>query len=770
MLLLPVFLYSQNAKKYYKAGEVFLASENYPDAVDQFTKAIDLKPAFDKAYLARARAYEQLDLLEEAVQDYDRASTFLNKEHGIFYEAGRLYYQLGRYEQALNRLDKSIRVKKNYEPAYVIKSKVLISQERYEEALENCNIALSLKKTADNYYQRGLVNERLGQFEAAERDFVQAISENKSFVDAYLSLAQISLNLGKTQFALGHVNKALELEPQNRKAFLIRSRIYAKQLDYPKAIDDISVTIMMDPEDDEMYLLRGTYYQEFTQHTNAINDFTKAIILNENNADAYYKRAELYEQIAHYSSAIKDYETLVAMSEYDVRAQELLENVRERLFALNYESNKPEIILIDPEPGDDMIIRLPRGSVSVSLRGRILDESDLKFLKINGVNMAYTMNDEQATFNLLVHLESQDPLIIEVADVYDNIQTVEYTIQLTEIDPPAVKVIVPYASGNNEIYLDQDTPEIYIEGKIEDESLIKSIWIDSTVASYIPEEINPSFYANLNIRNKTNIVVRVVDLYGNEVIEEYRINRESAILSKSNPMGKTWIVFIENSDYKYFTSLAGPSRDVVQMKTALAKYQIHNIIHMKNMEKKDMEKFFSIDLRDLVIGNHVNSLMIWYAGHGIFMNETGYWVPVDARKGDEFSLFNVNALKASLQSYSKYVTHTLVVTDACESGPGFCQTVRSELKEKSCDDWQATRSKSAQVFSSAGYEKAADYSQFTRTFANLLTNSPESCLPIEKIVSRVIHAVTANNQQEPKFGRISGLEDEGGTFFFISDE
>ncbi len=159
--------------------------------------------------------------------------------------------------------------------------------------------------------------------------------------------------------------------------------------------------------------------------------------------------------------------------------------------------------------------------------------------------------------------------------------------------------------------------------------------------------------------------------------------------------------------------------------------------------------------------------MVWYAGHGKFINESGYWIPVNAKRDDEFTYFNINSLKAFMQSYTSYVTHALVITDACESGPSFYQAMRSTATERRCDDWAATKFKSSQVFSSAGYELATDNSQFTKTFANSLTNSPDACITIDKVVSKVTQAVAKNNSQRPKFGKIAGLEDENGTFFFI---
>jgi hypothetical protein len=114
------------------------------------------------------------------------------------------------------------------------------------------------------------------------------------------------------------------------------------------------------------------------------------------------------------------------------------------------------------------------------------------------------------------------------------------------------------------------------------------------------------------------------------------------------------------------------------------------------------------------------------------------------------------------------VVHTLVVSDACESGPGFYTAMRSALEAPTCDNTQVAGSKSAQVFSSAGYELAVDNSKFTATFANTLMNNKNACIPIETIVKSVTAAVATDNGQKPKFGKIQGLDDFNGTFFFIT--
>ncbi len=768
VLLFSFQAYPQNAKQFFKAGINFKESDNQKDAIDQFSKAIQLDPDYVDAYIERAYAYEKTGNIVSASEDFKRALVFETKKPEIYYDAARLDTKLGQYEEAAGYLENAIDLKSKYLEAYQLQINVLIELGDYTDAQLAAKKALALKDNETDHYLMGRVDEMLNNPVQAEEDYEKAISKNKRFVEAYIALANLRITLNKIDQALNDCNTALSIDPNNTEAYLTRSKVYVKKLDYPKAIDDISRNILLKPDDKKMYFIRGNYYQEFTQHQNAINDFNKVLMLDDKDAEAYYKRAFSNEQIGNFKAAIKDYQSLTKLSEYDVTAKKLLDSAKERLFELNRESESPVITLAEPEPLEQNVIKVPKNKEEITVKGKISDESDIKSLTINGMNVPFVKNDNRYEFYANVDVSKLDLFTISAIDVYDNLQTITYTIERTEINPPRIAIIAPYASDNGEIYLDSNDPSVYVEGKIADESMIKTILIDGVSASFKVDEMNPSFTATLSITNKSKFTVRAIDIYGNVGEQDFLLNREGISLLENNPMGRTWIVFVENSNYESFPSLDGPSKDITLMRSALSRYDVHKIIHKKDLGKRDMEKFFSIELRDLIRSNRVNTLLVWFAGHGKFINETGYWIPVDAKRDDEFTYFNINALRASLQSYSNYITHVLVVTDACESGPTFYQAMREIPKERSCTDWEATRLKSSQVFSSAGYELAVDNSQFTRTFANTLANNPNACIPIESIVSKVTLAVSQNNQQRPKFGKITGLEDENGTFFFIS--
>jgi len=759
--------YGQNGRKFFKAGTDFVESLKYEDAVTQFTSAIGIEPSNPDYYHARGKAYVSLEKYNDAKADFEKALVFAPKDVDLWVSLGAANNKLGDFEEALKNLNRASGLDKRNASVYPEKVITLIGLERYDQALKVSDTAVIIKDAATNYYYRGIIYGKLNNDIFSKRELEKAIAKDKKYVEPRLALAELLIRTNDPKGAMDQCSEVLKNDDRNTDAYIMRSKVYMKNLDFPSAINDISKCILIDPNNEEFYLLRGQAYQQFNQHTNAINDFSKYISLNQNNPDAYFARAKSYEEIMSYDKAMADYEKITALSEFDMRARKMLKEAQERLYELNRESVAPEIAVVSPLPVKDSI-EIRGDNSNILMTGKIIDKSKIKSFSINSEPVPIVQKGAEFEFLAKVNLAGADKLTMKAVDDYDNEKTIVYPLKRTEINPPRIMVLAPYASDDGQIYLDSNSEIIAVQGKVNDESRIKSLFIDGAYANYRADELNPTFTANVQIMNKNKIVIEAEDIYGNKQTSEFRLNREGAQIAANNPMGKTWVVFIQNSKYTSFASLDGPVKDINTMQRAFAGYDIHNIILKQDMTKADMEKFFSIELRDLIKANQVKSLLLWYAGHGKFINDVGYWIPVDAKRDDEFTYFSVNTLRAAMETYLTYLTHTLVVTDACESGPSFYQAMRSELKKRSCDDWQATQFKSSQVFSSAGYELAVDDSQFTRTFAAALTNNPNSCIPIEDIVAKVSTAVGGNTQQKPKFGKITGLKDEDGTFFFIA--
>jgi tetratricopeptide (TPR) repeat protein len=764
--LITVSAFGQNAKKYYKAGVEFVDNLKYEDAVVQFTSAIGLEPSNPDYYYARGQAYEKLLKYTEAQTDFEKAIVFAPRNVDAMVSLGMVYNNTGKFEEALNLLNKASRIDKRHSKLYPVKVITLIGLEKYDQALKVSDTALIIKDTPMDYYYRGIIYRKLNNDIMAKKEFDKSIDHDKKLTEPRLALADLLLSTNP-QEAMKQCNEVLALNDRNTDAYLMRSKVFKKNLDYPNAINDLSKNILIDPANPVFYLFRGNCYQEFNQHTNAINDFSKYISLKPDDPDAYFARAKSFEEIMNYDKAMEDYNKITVLSEFDMKARKMLKEAQTRLYELNRETVAPEISVVSPVAVNENIeIRGDKAAILIS--GKIKDKSKIKSFSIN--NGPVTLAEKKGEYEFLSNIDVTgiDKITLTARDDYDNEKTVTYNLTRTEINLPIISIVAPYTSEDGQVFLDSSTPNVAIQGKITDESNIKSITIGDVSASYRRDELNPGFTAILDVSNLNKFTVVAEDIYGNKQETEYKINREGAEIATNNPMGRTWVVFIENSSYETFASLDGPIKDVSTIQRSLANYQIHNIIHKKDMTKAEMERFFNIELRDLVKKNQVKSLLVWYAGHGKFINDIGYWIPVDAKRDDEFTYFNINSLKAGLQGYSDVIVHTLVVADACESGPGFYTAMRSANEEPTCDNAIVAGAKSAQVFTSAGYELAVDNSKFTATFANTLMNNKNACIPIETIVKSVTAAVTTESGQKPKFGKIQGLEDMNGTFFFIA--
>ncbi len=770
----------QSARKYIKAGEEFIRNDMFEDAIDQFTRAIDEAPASADGYLMRARAYEMTGNYSLAYDDYKRANNFISNDTGVLYNLGRMCNRLGAsektapadrnkyYAEAISYLQQAIRNEYRNGKLYTEKVVSLMGMELWDKALGTSDTAMQMRDDAVNYYYQGIIYQKLNDDNTARRQLERAVTKDKTFSAARLELARVLVRQGDVNSALGQCRMVMQQDEKNVEAYLTRALVYEARLDYPSAINDISTAILLEPANQAHYILRGTYYQKFNQHIAAISDFTKAIAIDPYQPGPYLLRAHSYEEVNDFEKASADYGTVIAMNEESSDAKKMMRDANERLFAINRESNSPEIFIDSPAVIDGHEIEVGLDKKSFTITGKVSDKSLLAEFSINNVPVKYE-GKGTIPFAAEVEVAPDGILTIVARDVYDNESVKTYHVRRTEVDPPEIQILAPYLTGDNVLVIDSAASRIDIEGKVLDQNFISTVRIENISAQFSQANLNPVFVAKgVDVRNRDRVTILVEDKYGNTTTRDYVLSRHGTTISESNPMGNTLVVFIENSDYQNFAALQGPPKDASLITTVLEDdYQVLPVRTLRNQTKQEMEKFFSIDLRDEVRARQIKSLVIWFAGHGKFINDVGYWIPVDARRDEEFTYYSLNSLRASMETYMNYLTHVLVITDACESGPSFYQAMRSDIKPRNCSDWRSTQFKSSQIFSSAGYELAVDDSQFTRTFANTLRGNPNTCIAIEEIVTQVTKAVTQNNHQKPKFGKITGLKDEDGTFFFI---
>lgn len=754
--------------------------QKYEEAHSAYSNLIALDPTDYECYIERAHCSEKMNRYEEAINDYRTALNLKPGEIDLYRKALIDYLQIENYNQATEMFSTLVQIKNKTVAAYQKMALDKIKLKDYDGAVKEINTSLDYDNTSDySHFIKGVAMDSIGNVQVAIQSYLKAIScmyvtkeykeakDKSAYKPYFINLAVAQRKTGNLEESLKNLNTALSYDSNDFNIYTQRAVTYVAKNDYLNAEVDFAKALQLNDKNANAYFERGMMNKKLEKYPDAIGDFTNAILFQEKNPNAYYNRALCYQALNKYEEAEKEFAIAKNQGYNKKNIESALSVCKEKAYEFNKESNNPQIELANIGDKEGVkTVRVPKNKASGTIKGKVNDQSMIKTIIIDGVAASFSSDVNNPSFSATVPIENKEKVTVQVTDVYFNTTTETYDIVRIESTPPKMIINSPFITFDKEILPENSSmTNIYVEGKIDDESLISYIHINGEKASFVPENTNPTFSLNVNIEGKDSLVVEVEDVYENRKRLAFYINRALAEEEQKNPMGRTWVIFIENSDYQNLASLEGTKKDVLTMKNALANYSISKVIYKPNMTKAQMDKFFSIELRDQINKGNVQSLLVWFAGHGKYINETGYWLPVDASKTDEFTYFPITSLKGYLSLYK--LRHTLVISDACETGPAFYLAMRGENIPKDCNDWEATKLKSAQVFTSSDREKASDNSIFTKTFANVLNSAPDKCISIEKIKEKVTSAVELNQKQKPKFGNISGLEDQNGTFFFI---
>ncbi|HRG58436.1 MAG TPA: tetratricopeptide repeat protein [Bacteroidia bacterium] len=771
---------AQDVKTTKTEAKALKDAQKYEEAHQAFSKLIESDPSDYECYIERALCSEKMNRYEEAINDYRTALNLKPGEIDLYRKALIDYLQIENYNQATEMFSTMVQIKNKTVAAYQKMALDKIKLNDYDGAVKEINTALDYDNTSDySHFIKGIAMDSVGNLQVAIQSYLKAIScmyvtkeykeakDKSAYKPYFINLAVAQRRSGNLEESLKNLNTALSYDANDFNIYTQRAVTYASKNDFINAEVDFTKALQLNDKNAMAYYERGLMNKKQEKYPDAIGDFTNAILFQEKNANAHYHRALCYQALNKYEEAQKEFEIAKSQGFNKKNIESALLVCKEKAYEFNKESNNPQIELANISDKEGAkTVRVPKNKPSGTIKGTVKDQSMIKTIVVDGVAANFSSDINNPTFTATVPIENKEKVTVQVTDVYFNTTTETYDIVRTESTLPKMYINSPFITFDKEILPENSSiANIYVEGKIDDESLINSIKVNGENASFVAENTNPTFSLNVNIEGKDSLVIEAEDVYDNRKRLAFYINRTLAEEEQKNPMGRTWVIFIENSDYQNLPSLEGTKKDVLTMRNALANYSISKVIYKPNMTKAQMDKFFSIELRDQVNKGHVQSLLVWFAGHGRYLNETGYWLPIDASKTDEYTYFPITSLKGYLSLYK--LRHTLVISDACETGPAFYLAMRGENKPINCGDWESTKLKSAQVFTSSDREKASDNSIFTKTFANILNNAPDKCISIEKITEKVTSAVEQNQKQKPKFGNISGLEDQNGTFFFI---
>jgi uncharacterized caspase-like protein len=174
--------------------------------------------------------------------------------------------------------------------------------------------------------------------------------------------------------------------------------------------------------------------------------------------------------------------------------------------------------------------------------------------------------------------------------------------------------------------------------------------------------------------------------------------------------------------------------------------------------------------------NNEDSLLIYYAGHGIFDKDEdeGYWLPVDATKNT--SAEGIGNAWITKQVKATKARHVLLLIDSCFAGSITKTRSASSLIPREELDLRFIERKSSKksrvVITSGGNEPVVDsdggdHSWFAKKLLEIL-NENNNVIYSLNIYDELQKYVINNADQTPAMAIIKGTGHNDGEFFFYS--
>lgn len=296
-----------NAQNNYLLGKINCEKGLYAQAVNDLDKYITGQANNEDAYFYRAKAKLGLLQYDEAIQDLLKLNT---KKHE------RANLMLARAYAGINDENMAGRYLKNY-----LKSKNKLPEEKIIDFPEFGNIAdtdVWEDIWAVNWYSKKDYLLQAAANQLKSKNYVDAESLLNEYVlkykenaRAFYLKAQLSIIRKNDKEALAYIDKANELEPNNKKYLFTKALVEYSLKKFKKSLKTYDIIFRMDSLNPHLFYNRSLAYAAMKEYDLAKLDIDKYLLYYPEKEIGQERLAKIYEASGDYMGAIRIYGKLI---------------------------------------------------------------------------------------------------------------------------------------------------------------------------------------------------------------------------------------------------------------------------------------------------------------------------------------------------------------------------------------------------------------------------------------------------------------------------
>ena len=332
----------KNPLAYFYLGLIEHYEGNFFNAIDNYLESIKLDKTNDKCYFELAKAYIDINWLDEAqialkssigiLKLKNDTSLKLDEHHFL------LAWILSKQEDEKNAilyLDLIDKNSKMYPNAQILKNTLKLNESNYIQAKEilekyytnnpdDAKNPILIESLGKVYKQLKLYNEGEKLYEAALEEFPNSVFYTVELID-------ILIDNKKHDKALEYTKKLEHFAPKCPSTYNSFARIYYRLKDYNAAIENLKVLNEMDINNAEGFYFLGLVQNDTCQSEAALENFKIALTLNPIPSKYYAQTARAYETMGDLENAMLYIKEAIEISPQEINYKRQAKNLAQKM-------------------------------------------------------------------------------------------------------------------------------------------------------------------------------------------------------------------------------------------------------------------------------------------------------------------------------------------------------------------------------------------------------------------------------------------------------
>lgn len=298
-------------ENYLELGKLYILEKNYEEALGVYESLLKVNSANVQALINAGSIHFYLQNIDKSIDYYTRASE-QETSFTIYLNLGNAYAELGNFDEAMKNYSKALKLEpKN---AALFNAIALLYQDKKDYVSANVfyDKAIAIEQNPETYLSKATVMMAMHVYKEAVNLLLKAISLDKTFVKAYICLANCYSSMKDFNNANKYFEICYEIMPSFYQAYVCHGISYSDERKIDKAIEKYQQAIGVNPNMPNAYILLGNIYVEQQKYKEAIQLYEKAVSIQPNDAktytfigNTYYMLGDLEQAIYTYRKALK---------------------------------------------------------------------------------------------------------------------------------------------------------------------------------------------------------------------------------------------------------------------------------------------------------------------------------------------------------------------------------------------------------------------------------------------------------------------------------